>query len=173
MTRSHARTRTAAKCTSVAIATAFAALTIATGVAHAAPHQCGVLNGPMTINHNDGFTIKVTNWNGASADSTPDAATLYLPNGNPAQIDGKGYPTKDKPGFGDPYNSNETGTVSGGTEGNNINFSITWNELNPKVAMTSTYSGTIFNGNASGTDTNSQNHVKGETWTIGQAFQCT
>jgi hypothetical protein len=162
----------AAKCASVAIATAFAAMTMATGVAHAAPHQCGVLNGPMTINHNDGFTIKITNWNGASADSTPNAATLYLPNGNPAQIDSKGYPVAH--GSSGNYTSDETGTVSGGTEGNNINFSITWNELNPKVAMTSTYTGTIdANGKASGTDTNTQNHVKGETWTIAEPFQCT
>jgi len=50
----------------------FTALTMATGAAYAAPHQCGV-NGPITINDNDGFTIKITNWNGASADSTPEA----------------------------------------------------------------------------------------------------
>jgi hypothetical protein len=48
-----------------------------------------------------------------------------------------------------------------------------WNGLNPKVATTSTYTGTIdANGKASGSDTNNQNHVKGETWTIAEPFQC-
>lgn len=137
----------------------------------AAPCATWALHGPVTIQHNDGFTIKINNWNGSTADSTPDAATLYQPNGSPAQIDAKGYPVAHG-SFGN-YTSNQTGTVSGGTQGNNISFTIVWNGLNPKVATTSTYTGTIdAGGKASGSDTNSQNHVKGETWNIVQPFQC-
>jgi hypothetical protein len=151
----------------------FSAMNTVAGAAPASADPCAswALHGPVTVQHNDGFVIKITNWNGASADSTPDAATLYLPNGSPAQIDSKGYPVAH--GSSGNYTSDETGTVSGGTQGNNINFNIVWNGLNPKVAMTSTYTGTIDpNGKASGTDTNTQNHVKGETWNIAEPFQC-
>lgn len=141
------------------------------GPASAAPCANWALHGPVTVQHNDGFVIKITNWNGAKADSTPDAATLYLPGGGAAQIDAKGYPVPH--GSSGNYTSDQTGTVSGGTQGNNINFSIVWNGLNPKVAMTSTYTGAIdANGKASGSDTNTQNHVKGETWTIAERFGC-
>ena len=150
----------------------FTAMTMVAEVTPASADPCTswVLHGPVTVQHSDGFTIKITNWNGTSADSTPDAATLYLQNGSPAQIDAKGYPVAH--GSSGNYTSNETGTVSGGTQGNNINFTIVWNGLNPAVAMTSTYTGTIANGKASGSDTNSQNHVKGETWNIVEPFQC-
>jgi hypothetical protein len=72
----------------------FTAMNVAAGVTPASADPCTswVLHGPVTVQHSDGFTIKISNWNGASADSTPDAATLYLQNGSPAQIDAKGYP---------------------------------------------------------------------------------
>jgi hypothetical protein len=151
----------------------FSAMNMVAGISPASADPCAswALHGPVTVHHNDGFRIEITNWNGASADSTPDAATLYLPNGQPAQIDSKGYPVAH--GSSTNYTSNQTGTVSGGTQGNNLNFTIVWNGLNPKVATTSTYTGTIdANGQASGSDTNNQNHVKGETWNIVQPFQC-
>jgi hypothetical protein len=52
-----------------------------------------VLHGPVTIAPSTGFTIKITNWNGASADTTQNAATLCLADGIPATIDDKGHPT--------------------------------------------------------------------------------
>jgi hypothetical protein len=73
--------------------------------------------------------------------------------------DDKGYPTKDKPGFGAAYNGTQQGTVSGGFQGNNVSLDVVWNGLNPKVASSNHYTGTIDRGVASGTTTNSQNHI--------------
>jgi hypothetical protein len=147
------------------------------GPASAAPCTSWVLIGPATIVHNDGFTIKGIP---GLPPSDPDngSAQLFMPDGTQAWIDGRGYPSKnpqadvaaDEP---QSFPKGEFGRVSGGPQGNNLNFTIVWLGLNPKVATTSTYTGTIdANGHASGSDTNNQNHVKGETWQINEPFTC-
>jgi hypothetical protein len=113
--------------------------------------------GTFTIVQSDGNSVRIANWSGASAPSDPSAAALYLADGTQAMIDGKGYPTKHNPG--PSYGENQTGTASGGFQGNNVNLDIVWNDLNPKVASSNHYTGTIYRGVASGTTTNSQNHI--------------
>jgi hypothetical protein len=110
--------------------------------------------GTFTIVQNNGLSVGIANWSGASAPSDSNAASLFMADGTPAMIDDKGYPTKDKPGFGAAYNSTQQGTVSGGFQGNNVNLDIVWNGLNPKVATSNHYTGTIDRGVASGTETN-------------------
>jgi hypothetical protein len=45
-----------------------------------------VAYGPVTIDHSDGLMVKL-GWNGPWVDPAPNAATLYLADGTPAQVD--------------------------------------------------------------------------------------
>jgi hypothetical protein len=152
------------------------------GPASAAPCANWVLKDPATIKHSSGFTIPINAVDTGSPvlPSGPQGsnAALLMPDGTTAWIDGRGYPSKNPQADVDTnnpatYPHAQTGRLTGGPQGNNINFSIFWFYLNPKVAMTSTYTGTIdANGKASGSDTNTQNHVQGETWNIDEPFTC-
>jgi hypothetical protein len=135
-----------------------------------------VLHGPMTIAHSDGFTVKIKNWDGGWADTNPDLAELYLKDGTPAQIDENGYPVgHGSDGGFPPFTGThlyipQVGTVGGAVEGNNITITITWSNMNPKVASANIYTGSIDNnGVASGSSVNTQNHIK-DPWHIVEHF---
>jgi hypothetical protein len=146
------------------------------GPASAAPCANWVLKGPGTIVHSDGVTVQ--NVPGLPpSDPNNGSAQLFLADGTQAWIDGRGYPSKNPQADAAPdepasFPKGQFGRVSGGPQGNNLNFTIVWLGLNPKVASTNTYTGTIdANGHASGSDTNSQNNIK-TTWQISQPFTC-
>jgi hypothetical protein len=128
----------------------------------------------MTIVQSDGYTVPITGWEGSSNDGAN--ATVIQPNGRSAYIDAKGFPiyTPDNNIIpdNDSGGSMEEGTVGGSIHGNNILINIRWLGLNPKVASSNTYGGTIDdNGNASGGGLNTQNNVH-FNWHINEPFVC-
>jgi hypothetical protein len=134
-------------------------------------------SGPVTIAHQDGYTVKIAQWNGVTASDTPRNASLFMPDGHPATIDENGYPSGDgvdngpfPPFTGANVDSPEQGTASGWIQGNNINITVEWLDLNPKVASANVYTGTIdANGVASGSCLNTQNRIR-TNWHIVEHF---
>jgi hypothetical protein len=111
--------------------------------------------GTFNIMQDNGFRVQIDNWSGASAPPGNLAATLYLADGTPAQVDADGKPVQHGGNaFLGGYHSNQTGTASGGFQGNTVNLDVAWDSVTPLV--TNHYTGTIAPGGlASGTQTNS------------------
>ncbi len=110
--------------------------------------------GTFSILQSNGLRVDIANWSGASAPSDPNAATLYLADGTPAQVDADGKPVQHGGHkFGDEYHGDQTGSVSGGIQGNNMSLDVAWTSVTPLV--TNHYAGTIDPGGlTSGTDSN-------------------
>jgi hypothetical protein len=126
--------------------------------------------GTFTILQNNGLSVGIANWSGASAPSDPNAATLFLADGTPAQVDADGKAVQHGGHkLGDEYHGNQTGTANGGFQGNNVNLDIAWDSVTPLV--TNHYTGTIAPGGlASGTETNNAG-VTG-TWHSANPLLC-
>jgi hypothetical protein len=110
--------------------------------------------GTFNIVQDNGLRVQFDNWSGASAPPGNLAATLYLADGTPAQVDADGKPVQHGGNkFGDEYHGNQSGTATGGFQGNNVNLDVVWNDVKPLA--TNHYTGTIAPGGvASGTETN-------------------
>lgn len=124
-------------------------------------------NGPLTIAHSDGVTVKLAQWSGITAGDSAESAELFLKDGKPALIDENGYPIGESvddgpfpPFTGTHIASPQTGSPSGFIQGSQIHITVEWDDLNPKIASANVYTGTIANnGAASGTCLNTQNRI--------------
>jgi hypothetical protein len=129
-----------------------------------------VAYGPNNLDLSDGLKVKL-NWNGQSVDSSPDGALLLLQDGTPAQVDEDGHPVEHGGNkLFDSYHSDQTGTAAGGIRGNNVDITVVWDSTKP--ISSNRFIGTINpDGWATGTDTNSGNHIT-TNWTVEAAFPC-
>jgi hypothetical protein len=133
------------------------------------------INGPVTISHSDGVTVKVFKWDGTYAD-TGAKAQLFLQDGTPAWLNSDGYPIGHysyTAGNNAPLDapSVETGRPFGGIKGNDFDMTIVWDGKDNR-AGSNRYLGTVdSNGIASGTDVNSQNQQT-TNWHIDEKFAC-
>jgi hypothetical protein len=147
-------------------------------LAGAGPCSDWELNGPVTIAHSDGVTVKINKWDGIYADDGGGGAQLFLADGTAAYEDSEGYPIghyRYTPGNNAPYDapSLETGTAYGGITkgGTNFDMTIVWDGKDNR-AGSNRYLGTVDpSGVASGTDTNSQNHIT-TNWHMVEHFTC-
>ncbi len=154
-------------------ATALAVSSVLGGAASA--HASGCANwtyfGPLTLKHSDGVEIRIPAWNGTSPPAGEDAATLYLADGTPAQIDAHGKPV----GHGSSsritadYHSDQTGSVTGGIRGSVVTLDVNWAMTTPHISNHLT-GNVLDDGKATGVDTNNSGTTT--AWEATQPFTC-
>lgn len=152
-------------------ATAVSGVLLVAAPAHASACANWTYSGPLTLHHSDGVEIRIPAWNGTSPPAGEDAATLYLADGTPAQIDAHGKPV----GHGSSsritadYHSDQTGSVTGGIHGSVITLDVNWAMTTPHISNHLT-GNVLDNGKATGADTNNSGTTT--AWEATQPFTC-